>query len=131
MTESKVTSAKEFRQKSQKASEGELVTLPSGAVVKLRKPSLTGLLKKGLVPAHLLSVAMGSGEDKKLTADDLKKGVELTDFILMEAFVEPKLVRENPTEDEICLDDLTDEDRFHVQAYAQGGASDLNSFRKE
>jgi hypothetical protein len=132
MTQLQVTSAQEFRKKTEELKEGKIVTLPSGNVVKLCKPSITSMLKNGLVPNRLLSVALGSKTDTtQLTPEDLKKGMELIDFIIMQAFVEPKMVEKDPQDNEITIDDLTDEDRTFVQTYAQGGASDLNSFRNE
>jgi hypothetical protein len=134
MTDLKITSAQEIRSKTQEIKGGELVKLPSGSVVKLTRPSLTEMLKKGLLPDHLISVALKqTGQTQtKLTAEDLKKGLQMIDFILMQAFVEPKLVEANPGDNEICLDDLTEEDRNFAYQYAQGGgSSDLKPFRSE
>ncbi len=81
-----------------------------------------------------MSVALnqikGTGS-QKMTADSLKKSIELVNHILIKAFAEPELVKENPGEDQICLEDLSDDDRGFVYQFVQGGSAQLKNFRSK
>jgi hypothetical protein len=129
----KVTPVSEFKKKSQTREEGELVRLPSGFVVRLRRPNLIPLLKQGVIPAELFEVItkQSGGDFSPKTTKEIQDGIEAVDTILIAAFIEPKLVRENPNEDEISLDNLDDEDRGAAYIYVQQGVKDFKFFRSQ
>jgi hypothetical protein len=129
----KPTPASEIRRRAREViSEGKLIELPSGIVVRVGRPSLANMLKSGKIPANLVSAAVKQMQGSTLmTQKDLQESIEVVELILLEAVKEPKLVRENPAEDEICLDDFTDEDRGFIFQYVQSGALDLKPFRSQ
>lgn len=127
-----ITSASDFRKKSRKELvEGELVELPSGNVVRLARPSLANMIKDGRIPSSLIPAAMGTVQGATpQNAQELKKSIEVIDSVLIHSFVEPKLVKENPSDDEIELADLSDNDRAAAFSYVQGGVALLKKFRR-
>lgn len=123
-----VTSLEELKIMAQ----GEVIELPpfiSGQrfVVRVKKPSLLNLIRKGVIPNKLLSAAEELFYGKKAsTGVDLK---QLTDvmFIMAEnAIVEPSVQDLNS----IGLE-LTDNQLVTLFNYTQSGVSELESFREE
>lgn len=135
MSKLKLTTAKDFRKKTKEVKfDGILIKLPSESVVRLRQPSISDMLKNGELPDHLISIALEQAQGSsvgKLTPERLKKSIEMIDYILINSFVEPKLVDKNPKDDEICLSDLVDEDRDFVYQFVQGGSAQLKNFRSK
>lgn len=110
--------------------EGELVKLPSGIVVRLIRPNISYLLRTQKIPVDLMQVLIKQAEGKSAqTYDEMVKNADAIDAILLEAFVEPKLVKENPTENELCVTDLEDADRGMAFLYVQSGVQSASSFR--
>lgn len=123
-----VTSLEELKIMAQ----GEVIELPSFIsgqrfVVRVKKPSLLNLIRKGVIPNKLLSAAEELFYGKKAsTGVDLK---QLTDvmFIMAEnAIVEPSVQDLNS----IGLE-LTDNQLVTLFNYTQSGVSELESFREE
>lgn len=129
----KLTPAAEIRRKAKETIvEGKLVELPSGIVLRLARPSLAVMLKTGKIPGSLVSAAIKQMQGSTpMTPEQVKESIEVVELILMESVKEPTLVKENPTEGQICLDDLSDEDRGFIFQYVQTGALDLRPFRRE
>ena len=112
--------------------QGEVIELPpfitgKRFIVRVRKPSLLNLIRKGIIPNKLLSAAEELFYGKKAsTGVDLK---QLTDvmFIMAEnAIVEPSVQDLNS----IGLE-ITDDQLVALFNYTQGGLSELESFREE
>jgi len=107
----KVSTASEWAKKTREA---HTVRLPSGVVVRLRKPTFASLVRKNAIPSHLLSLAIRIQEGKffgeKITPKDVKELVELQSVYAQEAVVEPKVVLQSPQNGEIALEDIPDED---------------------
>lgn len=127
------TPASEIKRRAREViSEGKLIELPSGIVIRVGRPSLATMLKTGKIPASLVSAAVKQMQGSTpMTQKELQESIEVVELILLEAVKEPKLVRENPAENEICIDDLTDEDRGYIFQYVQSGALDLKPFRSQ
>jgi hypothetical protein len=104
------------------------ITLHSGAVVKIRYPNLALMIRLGLVPTQLRTVAMkvakgeinmvggGIGEDMPDDKSDeafeeLGKLVELLDMLVMQMVAEPELTQED-------VDQMPAEDRDMLLAIA-------------
>lgn len=116
--------------------DGELVKLPSGIVVRLARPSLSKMIKEGMIPDHLVSAAVTQLQGGRvLTAKEVKDSIGVMEEIMMAGFVQPRLVRENPQEGEITFDDLGDDDRAAAYSYIQFGKTNsqggLKPFRSE
>lgn len=112
--------------------QGEAIELPpfitgKRFIVRVRKPSLLNLIRKGVIPNKLLSAAEELFYGKKASVGvDLK---QLTDvmFIMAEnAIAEPSVQDLNS----IGLE-LTDDQLVALFNYTQGGIIELESFRKE
>ena len=112
--------------------QGEVIELPpfitgKRFIVRVRKPSLLNLIRKGVIPNKLLSAAEELFYGKKASVGvDLK---QLTDvmFIMAEnAIAEPSVQDLNS----IGLE-LTDDQLVALFNYTQGGIIELESFRKE
>lgn len=126
-----VTSASDIRKKAEERKKGEVIALPSGINVRLRRPDLIPLLKEGKISAELVNTLQEQASGK--APKDLKevlKNVEAVEAILLNSFVEPVLtLNTEPQEGEISIDDLTDEDRGVAYLYAQAGIKDQKFFR--
>ena len=127
------------------ADETKTIDLPSGNSVLVRRPSLVSMMRRGIIPNGLYSVAMKALEGK---AQDMKPEVikPFLDFLALfvsEAAIEPKIVLKGVTDDnQVSIDDLADEDIFAIWLGSQsiGAKKDqareeesakLESFRKE
>ena len=127
------------------ADETKTIELPSGNSVLVRRPSLVSMMRRGIIPNGLYSVAMKALEGK---AQDMKPEVmkPFLDFLALfvsEAAVEPKIVLKGPSdENQVSIDDLADEDIFAIWLGSQtiGAKKDqareeqskkLETFRKE
>ena len=123
------------------------VTLPSGAVWKLRKPVIEQFIAAGRLPASLtakmLSMAKkaGNGQSaetkaelmKLLTPDEILQNLAFGCELLQHSAVEPRIVLEPPApSDAILPTDIDPDDfRFLIEWVFSGGetGSGLSSFR--
>lgn len=81
----------------------EGVRLPSGAVVSIRIPNLSALLKAGSIPNDLVDAAIQFAASQELTADVMKEGHDFLVWAVPRTVVDPKI-------DEDEVDDLPAED---------------------
>ena len=114
---------------------GDLVELPSGPVVRLRRMSLGACLLRGEVPNALASYAKDVMTGGKALEDakkgDALKGIEFMAWLCSYALLEPRLYQgsDSPPDDCVTLADLTDVDQAFIARYAQGETLDLSNFR--
>lgn len=128
--EQKVTSIQDFIKQSQ----GEVVELPGftsePVFVKLKRPSLLGLVKQGKIPNALLTRTneLFSNDVGIDPTDDNMMGElsEVLELIAGESFVEPTYQKIKDAGVE-----LTDEQLMAVFNYSQKGVKGLESFRTE
>lgn len=85
--------------------------LPSGAKVRVKKPSVYLLKRTGAIPASVQAIIERTGGDPAEMTEDER--AELLDFMTAASFVEPK-VSLTPRADHVCLADIQDEDRNAV-----------------
>jgi hypothetical protein len=116
--------------------EGELITLPSGNVARLRPVALDVLITSGGIPDLLTPIAAKTLWSETDPADiaqasELAEGfAKLVNAIMPAAFIEPRVV-ENPTaDDEIGLDDIQFDDKVAVFNLVTAGAYTLRKFRE-
>jgi hypothetical protein len=112
-----------------KVEESELQTLPSGNVVRLKRPQLSGMIRRGEIPNPLLQAA-GAMEAGQLP-DDMAQAVELTDLLVSLAFVEPTIALEDPADGDLPIDKLTDADKGFVAAWIKRDVAAMARFRGE
>jgi len=126
-----LTPTSEIKKLATQRNEGVLTRLPSGIVVKLRQPDLSKMILDGVIPSELLAIATGAEGTTSIDPNNAKKGVQLMNLIIKHSLVEPKVVDENPSETEILISDLSEEDRAFIVSRGQQGVASLKPFRKE
>lgn len=100
--------------------EGVALELPSGKVALLRNVPVARLLMKGLIADPLMPIVLEilNGKQQKLDKLSAEKVAEahiaLQSELCKLAFVSPQVVDENPNDDQITLDDISDEDQKFV-----------------
>lgn len=123
---STATSLDELRNKFKKNEEGELLTLPSGITLKIKRPSLSRLIRDKRVPQNLVGAALRVVQNKNTAnPNDLAENIALMEYILKLAIVEPA----GMTDDDIAS--LSDDDKGMCFLYIQEGVADLESFRSQ
>jgi hypothetical protein len=149
----KVTSAKAWK----KASQGIQLELPSGNVVKARRPGVQNLLATGYLPDSLMPIINESIQKGKAlppskiqeTIDSnssvLLEIMDATDRIAAKCVIEPVVryhrvevdgewedIPDEDRDDEIVYtDDIDDGDKSFIFQWAMGGSADLERFRVE
>lgn len=125
-------------------SEGEEIILPySKLTVKIRPISITGLVRRGIVPQELLSEALrGFPELKKLeSSSKAKDEVRLADMliqfeqytfaVLSEMLVDPRLTDDPNDLEAITLAHMLEEDKATLLNLAQMPISNWRTFLQE
>lgn len=129
-----VTSAAEFAAKRKERTEGKVIMLPSGVSVRVRRPSINGLIANGHVPSDVAAVLM-SGQTRNVSQGtrEFSKLVDLQKIVAKHSVVEPKVVDGDADYDkgEVSIDDFADEDLSTILVYVQSGVADLGKFRQE
>lgn len=127
-----VSSAGRFRDRATKREEGELLTLSSGETVKVRRPSITNMVKAQIVPANVAGAALKFDSGKPMSDRDVQRLFELKEIVTRAALLSPKIVKEpNYDHDEISFDDLTEDEINDVYMYVQVGLEELTKFREK
>lgn len=144
------TAAEKYRNlAAKKRSEGVLhsLTLPSGAVWKLREPPLQQFIVAGNLPASLLkkmfSAARNAGLSdasaescealvKAFTADELVVQLEFARDLILYCSVEPKISLDPQNDNELAPTDILPEDFEFLKNWVMNGGragSSLTTFR--
>lgn len=125
-----VSSLSEFRNKNPI----EVVTLPSGLVVKLRKPSVTRMATMGNLPTQLLSFLDKNGnnpsEESLKKPENLQMLLLMMKYMIIDVFVEPK-VSMTGTNEVLGIDELLESDIEFLQKWINQGVESLKTFRTE
>lgn len=126
-----LTPVSEIKKKSRElVTEGVLTELPSGIVVRLGRPSLTKMLKDGVIPGNLVQASLKQMQGSvPMTEKEIKESIEVVELLVMSAVKEPKIVQGDPADNELSIYELTDEDRGFIFQYVQSGGTDLTPFR--
>jgi len=126
------TSVADIRKRSQDRKQGTLITLSSGITLRIGRPSVNNLVKTGQLPAELANAAIKvQSGTPNLTDHDMKKYVEYNERIVLLSVMEPKIVASDPTDEQIALEDLGDDDRNEILLYVNGGLEALAKFRAD
>lgn len=126
------TSAAQFRKAAQERNEGALITLSSGNVVRIARPSVGKLIKTGQLPSELANAAIKVQAGGNTSTQDLDKFMQYQERLVSLALLSPKIA-ENPNydNDEIALDDLADDEQTEILLYVNGGLDALAKFRQQ
>lgn len=117
--------------------QGEVVSLPSGNVARLRPVALDQLMLSGKIPDLLTPIAAKSLWTETDTASigdqvETAKGfAELVNLIVPAAIIEPRIVAEPAADDEISLADIDFSDKLAIFQLATGGSQTLRLFREQ
>lgn len=127
------SSAARFRDRAKTAAEGEYLSLSSGESVKVRRPSITNMVKAGIVPANVAGAALKFDSGKPMTDRDVQRLFELKQIVVTNALVSPKVVAGEPNydNDEIAFDNLTEDEINDIYMYVQVGLVELTKFREK
>lgn len=127
-----ITPLADIKKLAEERKAGKAIKLPSGLVFKLRTASLTKLLMDDKLPTSLVSVALKpfneGTQNKEITKEEVKSNLQAMNFVVTLAVAEPTVVLENPTEDQIHIDDIPEMDRLFIFNYAQNGVNELEKF---
>ena len=125
-----------FRNRNVKDKQGEPVTI-GDATFLVGRPSLSSLTKQRIIPTELAAAA--ANVQTKVSKGSPVQGKELESYqkyerlMLMSAVRSPRIVEQNPNyeDNEICIDDLSDNETTDLMTYIQGGAEALRTFRAQ
>lgn len=126
-----LTPTSEIRNLASQREQGVLTRLPSGIVVMLRQPDLSKMILEGIIPNDLLSLATGTEASTSFDPKNAKRGLELMGIIIKNSLVSPRVVDENPQDNEILASDLSEADRAFIVNRGQEGVASLKPFRRE
>lgn len=122
-----------FRNRSKLREAGEEFELTTGIKVRVRRPSITNMVKAGIVPANVAGAALKFDSGKPMSDRDVQRLFELKNIIVEAALISPRIVKSDPNydNDEIIFDDLTEDEINDIYQYVQVGLETLVKFRKE
>ena len=128
-----ISTANQFRDAAQKRKTGELITLESGNVLRVGRPSIGNLMKTGQLPSELANAAVKVQSGGNTSPDDIKKFTEYQEKLVKLAVIEPKVVESNANYDngEINISDLSDDEQTEIMIYVNGGLEALAKFRQQ
>lgn len=132
-TQKQPTSAADFRRAAKERTDGTVVELSSGNSLVIARPSVNNLVKTGQLPSELANAAIKVQSGGGVINDhDMKKYVEYNERIVKLSVKSPAIV-DNPREgeNEISIDDLSDDERNEILLYVNGGLEALSKFRSE
>jgi hypothetical protein len=128
----KITTAKEWRYLREN---GQVVELPSGAVVKLRPISVSELIKTGKIPDELMSFALdiANSKDEDATKETIIEGIEVLNIVCQYMILEPKFTSDYDYEgdDLIPLVAMSEADKSFIYAWGVSPTIDFKSFREK
>lgn len=117
--------------------QGEIVTLPSGNVARLRPVAVDALLAAGRIPDLLSGIAAKALWTETGTAsiaeqaEQAKGFADLINLIVPLAMLEPRVVDAPEGDGEISLDDVEFSDKIAIFQLATGGSTLLRTFRRD
>lgn len=120
------------------------LTLPSGLTVRATRPNIVHLMQAGVIPdalaakvQHLIALASGEGDgavqadiDRELAADPAGFVVTWTKvlrIVWLNAVIDPRF-SETPSDDEIPIDAVSEDDLTYLFVWAQGVDESVATF---
>ena len=127
-----VSNAQAFRKKKLEYDEGTIIELPSGLVVKVKRPSVPHMIKAGRLPASLAAAQFRMQTSNSEASDkDIERLYQLQLKIVELTLIEPKVTSQNPDYEagEISIEDIEPTDCDAIYAWVNGGDEALSRFR--
>lgn len=124
----RITSGREWHETVRR---GEIIELPSGATVRLRRLSVADVLCLGYIPdviSPAVTKAVIYGNTSAYSDWGPQEFYELWGAICRGTFVEPRIVDNPQADDEIALSDVGTSDRVAVYQWAAGEARLFRKF---
>ena len=125
-----------FRQRKQDDKIGAEVKIGDITIL-IGRPSLQSMIKNKIIPSDIAASATNTRqkmENKRpVTGKELDQYQQYEALILMNSVRSPKIVEReaNYENNEVLLDDFSDQEKLEIMMYIQGGAEALRSFRIE
>lgn len=129
-----VSSAADFKKQREAREKGDILTLQSGLTVRLKRPDVTQIIAKGLIPANMVQRFMNlQGKDETaVKAEDIEAVMIFQRAVAKYALMQPTVVDEpDYDQDQISIDDLESGDLDEIWAYVNGGISAVELFREK
>jgi len=127
----KVTSVADYRKKRE---EGSLLSLPSGAVFRLRKPSMGDFFKQATgsdaVPDLFAALIMGQspGQGQAMDAKSLVVALpEMVEKVIVATVVEPPVAIE-ASDNTLVADDIGFDDQVAILSFVMGDYASASNF---
>lgn len=116
--------------------DGIAVTMPhNGRTIRVRSVSVQYMVTMGRLPDSLTSLALGeigvTGEQGTLSVDTLKQVGEFNQVIVTEALLEPRIVEDPQSDDEIAYHWLSPEDVDFIVEVVQQPVEQMRRFHPE
>lgn len=118
---------------------GNVVTLPSGFVARLWRPSMISMIGSGVFPNSLMGIARSMVEGDinmaQMDGEDIQKMVQVIDIAVAKCFLEPKIhpVETDESavpEGELHISWVPDDDKQFLMNFLQVGVSAIAAFRE-
>ena len=112
--------------------EGELFTLPSGLVMRLRRVSLLDLAEQGEIPAPLVGMveSLLQREEVELSLEEFGRYGKVAGLVVKAAALDPRVADEADGE-HVGVQELPMADRMAVFNWANAATRVLRPFREE
>lgn len=119
--------ASEYRHRQQAAAVTGDITLPSGAVFKMRRPPLDVWMASGRIPQSflraMLEVQQGTGgANAQFSVEETLDGMTFLTEAVIYAAVEPRLAMQSDDSEVLLLADLDPEDFRFLTSWIQAGS---------
>lgn len=134
-SQQQVSSAQQFKQRRETRERTEVLVLTSGLSVSVKRPEVTKMISKGLIPSQLVQrfMALQGKSENAIKPEDVTAILEFQRIVALHAVVTPTVVEENANYDnnEVNVDDFEESDLEDIWVYANGGLEAVEKFRKE
>ena len=119
--------ASEYRQRRQAVEAVGEITLPSGAVFRMRRPPLDLWMAAGRIPQSFLRAMLeaqqgGAGASVQFSTEETLEGMAFLTEAVIYAAVEPKLALQSDDPEVLLLADLDPEDFRFLTGWIQAGS---------
>jgi hypothetical protein len=119
--------ANQYRKQVQKAELTGNITLPSGAIFKMRRPPLDVWMASGRIPQSFLRAMLeaqqgGAQAATQFSTEETLEGLTFLTEAVIYAAVEPRLAMQSDDEEVLALSDLDPEDFRFLTSWIQAGS---------
>ena len=124
--------ASQFRDRAAREQKGETLELTSGITVTVRRPSITNMVRSGVIPGQLAGAALKYDKNQPMSERDVQRLFEMKQIVVKHALVTPRVVEDpNYDNNEIAFTDLNEDEINDIYMYVQVGLVELTKFRTQ